>query len=56
MLMQGKTEHDHKKLQQSSGSISKLNEDKPGESQSPSNQTRKVYLLITSVVESNSID
>ncbi|KAG4989970.1 hypothetical protein JHK84_032524 [Glycine max] len=44
--LKGKTEHDHKKLQQSSGSISKLNEDKPGESQSPSNQTRKISLTL----------
>jgi len=51
--MQGKTELDHKKLGQSNGSISKLNEDKLGGSHSPSNQIRKVYLLITSDVENN---
>ncbi|XP_027334543.1 uncharacterized protein LOC113849111 [Abrus precatorius] len=38
-----KTEHDHhKKLRKSSGSTSKLNEDMPGGSQSPSNQIRKI--------------
>ncbi|KAG4934723.1 hypothetical protein JHK85_049642 [Glycine max] len=44
--LKGKTEHDHKKLRQRSGSISKLNEDKPGGSQSPSNQTRKISLTL----------
>ncbi|KAK7312013.1 hypothetical protein RJT34_10550 [Clitoria ternatea] len=38
----GKTVHDFKKLRQSSGSISKLNEDRPSGSQSPSNQIRKI--------------
>ncbi|CAJ1853139.1 unnamed protein product [Sphenostylis stenocarpa] len=40
--LKGKTEHDHKKLRQSSGSISKLNEDKPVGSHSLSNQIRKI--------------
>lgn len=56
MSMQGNTEHDHKKLRQSSGPISKLNEDEPGRSQSPSNQIRKVYFLITSDVENETIN
>jgi len=52
-LMQGKTVLDHKKLGQSSASLSKQNEDKIGGSRSPSNRIRKVYLLITSDVENN---
>lgn len=44
--MQGKTEHTHKKLPQSSGSKSKPNDDGPSEAQSPSNQIRKVLLLM----------
>lgn len=45
--MQGKTEHTHKKLPQSSGSKSKPNDDGPSGAQSPSNQIRKVYLIVT---------
>ncbi|KAK7387559.1 hypothetical protein VNO78_28447 [Psophocarpus tetragonolobus] len=40
--LKGKTELDHKKLRQSNGSLSKLNERKPGGSQSPSNRNRKI--------------
>ncbi|TKY47727.1 hypothetical protein E2542_SST29788 [Spatholobus suberectus] len=40
--LKGKTEHDHKKVWRSSGFISKLNEDTPGGSQSPSNRIRKI--------------
>ncbi|ESW35710.1 hypothetical protein PHAVU_001G258100 [Phaseolus vulgaris] len=44
--LKGKTELDHKKLGQSNGSISKLNEDKLGGSHSPSNQIRKTSLTL----------
>lgn len=44
--LKGKTEHDHKKLRQSSGSISKLNEDKQSGSHSTSNQIRKSSLAL----------
>lgn len=40
--MQGKTEHTHKKLPQSSGSKSKPIDDGPSGAQSPSNQIRKI--------------
>ena len=51
VLMQDITQHDFKKLRQSSGSKPKLNEDRHGGSHSPSNQNRKVCLHVTSDVD-----
>ncbi|RDX71806.1 Protein WVD2-like 7, partial [Mucuna pruriens] len=54
--LKGKTEHDHEKLRQSSGSISKLNEDKlGGGSQSPSNHIRKISSKLGRKARSSSI-
>ncbi|KAL2332701.1 hypothetical protein Fmac_013914 [Flemingia macrophylla] len=44
--LKGKTEYDYKKLRQSSDSISKINEDRPSGSLSPSNQIRKSSLAL----------